>query len=244
MPDEYSNPDISVILPALLADDCYLRCIYSIRAALFGKLSYEIITIVPEVERFHSFENEDVRIVLQESCGIYQAMNFGITKALGEYIYFIGQDDVMLPESAEAINYGKRRNADLIISDVFWGNNSIYRNHKIRHSLVWRNWCHQGLFYKRSTFIYAVGSFPVQFKAQADHYVNILFTRNRSLQISRYSKCVAWYSSAGFSSRSPDTRFRDAFPGIIRRQFGLASFVMVVLRRAILKGAKIIWNIK
>lgn len=229
---------VSVILPALLPDSYFIRCLSSIRAALTDEAEYEIICVVTNKTAFADFEEADITIRQDDGTGIYNAMNLGLTLATGTYVYFIGQDDILLPAAADALNQGKEHHADLIVADVFWGRHSIFRNYPFRHSLVWRNWCHQGLFYHRLRFMDKVGRFPAQFTAQADHYTNIVLTHTPGLRTYRYRDCIAWYASGGFSSQHPDTVFRDRFPGLILENFGLASYLMVVFRRALLSSAR------
>lgn len=225
---------VSVILPSLLPDERYRRCLYSIRAALSGRTSYEIICVVANRDVFAEYESEDTTIIQEEEVGIYNAMNLGLAMSAGTYVYFIGQDDILLPASADALIEGQKYNADLILADVFWGRDSIFRNHPRRWHLIWRNWCHQGLFYNRLRFLEIVREFPVHFTAQADHYANIVFTRRRGVTTYSYPGCIAWYSSCGFSSRHPDFVFRRQFPRLIYDNFGFISFVIVALRRALL----------
>jgi glycosyltransferase involved in cell wall biosynthesis len=219
----------------LTANNDYLRCLSSIRAALAGKVNYEIISVVRDVDAFTGLASPDLLVVSEEGTGIYRAMNLGIERAAGEYIYFIGQDDILLPDAATAIIRGAGRAADVILANVFWGNGRIHKNYVLRQSLVWTNWCHQGVFYKRSVFLKIIRSFPSEFKAQADHYSNIVLSADRTVRVVKYNGCIAWYSATGYSTQSPDLVFRAAFPGLVREHFGLISYSAVVLRRALLK---------
>jgi glycosyltransferase involved in cell wall biosynthesis len=227
--------NVSIILPALQPAPDFLRCIASIKAALAERVSYEIIVVVPAVEDFADTTGADVRVIAQHSAGIYAAMNTGIREAQGEYLYFIGQDDVLLDAAAKAIKCGQAERADLILGDVFWGEQAVFNNHPSRKVLVWQNWCHQGVFYQRDRFIKSVGAFPDQYSAQGDHYVNIVFSSLPGTRISSYDGCIAWYSGEGFSSANPDMAFRAAFPKLIRQHFGILSYWVVVLRRLLLK---------
>ncbi len=229
---------VSIILPSLLPDRRYMRCLYSIRAALSGRTSYEIICVVANRDAFAGCESEDMTIIQEEETGIYNAMNLGLTMSAGTYVYFIGQDDILLPASADALIEGQSHNADLILADVFWGRRSVFRNYPRRWHLIWRNWCHQGLFYNRLRFLEIVGEFPVRFTAQADHYANIVFTRRRDLTTFSYPACIAWYSSGGFSSHHPDSVFRRQFPSLIYANFGLISFIVVTMRRSLLSSTR------
>lgn len=240
----HSAFDVSIILPALSMDNDYLRCLYSIRAALTSKITYEIISVVRDVNMFSELANEDLQIILEEGSGIYCAMNTGIEKARGKYIYFIGQDDILLPNAVKAFIQGVAEEADVVLANVFWGSGRIHKNYALSQSLVWTNWCHQGVFYKRSSFLRAIKSFPLEYKAQADHYSNIVLSTDRTIKITKYAGCVAWYSATGFSTQWPDLIFRAAFPALVRKHFGLTCYSMVVFRRFLLKCIRLVWKVK
>lgn len=228
-------PDVSVILPALRPSEDYLRCVHSIRGALAGQVTYEIISVVQDINEFADLASSDLIFVQERAPGIYGAMNQGLKEATGRYLYFVGQDDILLPSAARALIQGKAAEADIILADVFWGERRIFKNSLSSKVLVWKNWCHQGLFYDRKRFLDVVGIYPVQFKVQADHYANIIFGSIRDLKKLKYQGCIAWYSSDGFSSRSIDAEFREAFPELIRKHYGAANYFIVVARRLLLK---------
>jgi glycosyltransferase involved in cell wall biosynthesis len=240
MSDRTNDILISVVLPALRADAEYLRCVYGIRAALAGRVSFEIVSVVRNPEAFASLAAPDLRIFLERSPGIYAAMNQGLEYALGTYVYFIGQDDILLPAAAEAIQHGVERDADLILGDVFWGTNRIFKNPRSPKSLVWRNWCHQAIIYRREILLQRQLIYPVEFPVQGDHYMNIALTgRSSRLRIFKEDSCIAWYSASGFSTTHVDAAFRQQFPSLIRNNFGLLSYLTVVSRRALLKLIKV-----
>src|SRR5665811_2155392 len=98
--------DVSVILPALSPTNEYLRCLYSIRTAFSGRLEFEIICVVRDTNAFAGLAASDLHIIQESAPGIYGAMNTGLTKAAGRYLYFTGQDDILLPSAASAIIQG------------------------------------------------------------------------------------------------------------------------------------------
>ena len=237
-------PDVSVILPTLHPNNDYFRCIQSVRSALAGQVSYEIICVVRDTEKFIGLDNPDIHFLQEDAPGIYSAMNQGVHKANGQYLYFIGQDDILLPAVANAINQGKICKADIILADVFFGELRIFKNNPTKNTLIWNNWCHQGILYDRLKFTDAGCVYPVQFKVQADHYVNIVFRSIHGLKIFKYNGCIAWYSSNGFSSRTLDFEFRKVFPKLVLKHFGFIYFYIVVIRRALLKIFKLSQGIK
>jgi glycosyltransferase involved in cell wall biosynthesis len=228
-------PDLSVILPALRADAEFMRCVWAIRAACANKISFEIVSVVKNLESFNGLATVDLRIVPEEHPGIYAAMNTGLGKAIGLYVYFIGQDDILLPTVVDSILKASLKRVDLIIADVFWGTRRLYKNSKSPRSLIWRNWCHQGIVYRREFLRESGVSFQEEFRTQSDHYFNIVLTASHRASIMKVRNCIAWYSAEGISSSYKDSAFRARFPSLIRENFGLISYLIVVFRRAILR---------
>jgi glycosyltransferase involved in cell wall biosynthesis len=227
-------PQVSIIFPVLLPDNEFRRCIYSIKSVLEGHLSFEIICVVGDISRFKSTEFSDVLFIREAERGIYGAMNTGLKVANGRYLYFIGQDDILLPGALAAIKLGIDESADLIVGNVFWGTTGVFRNFKWRGVLVWRNWCHQGLFVNRLKFLESVLEFPMRFPVQADHFANVVYSGMPGIKSIKFHGCVAWYSSTGFSSRVADTGFRSVFPTLVKEHFGMLSWLIVVCRRFVL----------
>lgn len=228
--DPTSPLDLSIILPALTADAQYERCICALRAVLAGRIPYEIISVVRDLETFAHLESSDLHIVTEVGQGVYGAMNTGLDQAKGTYVYFIGQDDIFLPEAVDALTRGLQNHPDLILANVFWGRGRIHRNHPWPHWLIWRNWCHQGIVYRRELLREVGIHFPESFKTQADHYVNIVLTAGHRATIMKHHGCIAWYSASGLSSKIADTAFRARFPSLVREYFGFPYFATVVLR--------------
>ena len=232
--------NISIILPALNPGNDFMRCIYSIRTALAGQMTYNIICVVKNPIIFEKQSAPDIIFIKEKGRGIYSAMNDGVQEANGRFIYFIGQDDILLPTAVCAIKSGLEQEADLVVSDVFWGKGVVFRNNPSRKSLVWKNWCHQGVFYDRFKFIRLVEKYPLQYLVQADHYANIIISSVPKIKLLKYNGCVAWYASDGFSSRSLDAAFREDFPELVRNNFGGFLFYTVVVRRFFLKLYKLL----
>lgn len=227
-------PELSVILPALAANTEFLRCLYALRAALSGRISYEIISVVKEADTFADLKSPDLFIVPEEARGIYAAMNTGLDHAKGTYVYFIGQDDILLPQAIEALKHGLGVQADLILGNVFYGKERVYKNRPWPRWLIWRNWCHQGVFYRCELLRKAEVRFPEAFVTQADHYTNIVLTAGHKATIMKYDGCIAWYSASGISTKIVDSAFRARFPSLVHEYFGRPAYYSVVLRRALL----------
>lgn len=119
------NAVVSIIIPAYNSADFISETIDSVLAQAFK--SYELIIIndgSPDTEKLekviNSYGNKIVYLK-QENRGPSAARNFGIKKAVGEFIAFLDSDDIWLPEFLdEQIKFLQSQTEyDLIYSDAY-----------------------------------------------------------------------------------------------------------------------------
>lgn len=231
------KPSVSIVLPSLKPDKKLDRCLKSIFAAFDDDcVVFEILIVTPSPD-LYCYVYDNVSIIKETGPSIYNAMNDGLALAKYDYLYFIGQDDVLLPCFAKVL-YDYCYDFDVIVTDVFYGANKVYRNSISKYFLSCRNWCHQGVIYRKSTFKDCVGLYNLDYKSQADHYVNIRLL-GYGVSMKKVDVCISWYSADGFSSEYVDTNFRNDFIRIIEENFGIFFFYFVRLRRllSLLRGS-------
>lgn len=99
-------------------------------------------------------KHEQLRWISEPDQGIYDAMNKGISLARGEWLLFLGADDVLVDPDVLADIFSKR---DLTSYDLVCGTSS-YQNGRVCvprldwHTLVFNTIHHQAAFYRRSLF--------------------------------------------------------------------------------------------
>jgi len=84
--------------------------------------------------------------------GIYDAMNKGWAASHGDYVYYLGADDVLLNLPISSLAQAYRDNVDLAYGDVRLSNGRYFRSRYGIGLLVNNTLHHQGLFLKRSLF--------------------------------------------------------------------------------------------
>jgi glycosyltransferase involved in cell wall biosynthesis len=232
----FDRPTISVILPVLAPDPELRRCIDSVRLA-FGSHSSEceivIVTPAQHVESIHC-EMPGVRVVAETRASIFGAMNDGVRASTGQFLYFLGKDDIVLPPFGDAVLALARRKPAAIFFDVYWGERGVYLGNPSPWRLLTRNLCHQGIVYARET-IAKHGPYVRRMKVQADHLLNIRVLHDASLRprLAYHHGALAWYSGAGFSAvTARDPVFWRLYPVILRRYVGAwAACALVAFRR-------------
>jgi hypothetical protein len=166
--------------------------------------------------------------------GIYAAYNAGTQVAIGVHVLFFGVDDVALPGmdvviDTLAANPGRYH---LYAAPCYMQSVGVAAPSRWRASLAIRNWCHQGIFYLRSYL--SDHPYQTEYRAQADHKMNIDIVANRSLRFGVCSELVAYFSAGGVSSLRPDLQFRRDFPAIVARAYGRPFGALVKLKQLVI----------
>jgi glycosyltransferase involved in cell wall biosynthesis len=162
----------------------------------------------------HSFSDERIRIYSEPDSGVYDAMNKGIEKAQGKWLYFLGSDDRLYNESVlqhvcSALKeynfvYG---NVHFVHSRVIW--DGVFTREKL---LFEKNICHQSIFYKRE-LLDRLGGYNLHFEICADWDLNI-----RCFSFPGFKPCfmdtvVAYYDEkSGISAGNIDMVFAPMLP--------------------------------
>jgi glycosyltransferase involved in cell wall biosynthesis len=217
-----ATPLLTVVVPALHVDAELRRCLDSIRLALPGAAECEIVLVVPARlvecarERF-----PDARVVAESRPSVYAAMNDGVAASTGRYLYFLGQDDVLLPVAAEALQVLVTERPYVLFADVYWGADGVRRGRTSRWRVLFMNVCQQGIVYSRDAVL-ANGPYLRRLRVQADHLLNIrVLWDPAALGRVRYlPRPLAWYAATGLSFRTRDTVFHRVHAAIIRRHLG------------------------
>lgn len=181
-------PLLSIIIPTYNSASCVERCLESILLQDFQE--FEILiqdglstdnTI--DIVKRKQFQNLSALIYLWEEkdSGIYDAMNMAIKKAKGEWLLFLGSDDIIFDESvlkkvsAELkktkykIVYGSAK----INGSAGWAMDSdIYDGPFNLGKLLQKNICHQAIFYRREIFT-EIGYYNIDYPICADYEFNL-----------------------------------------------------------------------
>jgi glycosyltransferase involved in cell wall biosynthesis len=165
--------------------------------------------------------------------GIYDAMNKGVMHCSGDYILFLGADDVLhnvLDQVAERL---------VNLSCVYYGNvffESIQKEYDGEfnaYKLAVKNICHQAIFYPKSVFLKY--KFNTKYKIRADHYLNLECFSDKKFRFQYMNINIANYSDGGFSSFGYDIEFnKDRLP-FIKSHFGIMVYVYCFARSFVSK---------
>jgi glycosyltransferase involved in cell wall biosynthesis len=232
------RPLLSIIIPVLRPNEQLARCVYSILAVTMNQKNIEIVIVTSQpfvcpINSMFPF----VLTVAENRRGIYAAMNDGIAASSGDYLFFMGIDDIILSTLLKALSVLEFKRPFALFCDVYWGTKGTFSGRPSRLKILTRNCCHQGIIYSRAAIV-CHGPYVRSMRVQADHLLNIkiLWDRINSSRIIYLKQPLAWYSGDGFSMTNRDTVFWRLYPVIMRKYVGLWAKHLVITYR-VLRGA-------
>ena len=168
-----------------------------------------------------------VRWVSEPDGGVYDAMNKGIDRATGEFVYFLGAGDTLRPDILGTV-------AALIPRDpmtYFYGNvfsepyGRVYNGRYSKWKLSRINIPHQGVFCHRHLFD-VVGRFDTRYAIMADHVWNMKCFGTANVRRVYADIVVADYAAGGLSHHSPDPQLIADRLALIGENLGLLPYAL------------------
>jgi glycosyltransferase involved in cell wall biosynthesis len=157
-------------------------------------------------------------LITGKDAGIYDAMNKGISAASGNWLYFIGCDDVLINSSVFSDFINK---TEPNIDNLLYYGNVILEPSGMKYGgefdlirIIKENICHQAVFYHRSIF-QNIGQFNLKYIMLADWDLNIRCFGNINIKCQYIDLVVAKYNELGQSSSVGDKKFNNEFIKII-----------------------------
>jgi glycosyltransferase involved in cell wall biosynthesis len=176
------------------------------------------------------YKDPRINVFSEPDEGIYDAMNKGIAKAKGEWIYFLGSDDSLLNNKVLQdlyqfiqttrckVVYGSAK----ICGEAGWAKDgAIYDGEFSLEKLLRTNICHQAMLYHRSVF-QKLGNYDLQYNVCADYDFNLKCFANYAFAYVPIT--LSLFNAGGASTTNHDEPFaRDMWINIVK-YFGLGIF--------------------
>lgn len=210
-----TEPLFSIIIPTYNAANTIAQTLTSIQKQTLK--FYEVIVVdgrstdntiaisqslVPNAMIFSETDN-----------GVYDAINKGIKKAKGRYIYIIGSDDILANnEVLESVAKLTESTPDVVYGDVDYVNKTnplVPDKHfsQWNGKIYWKNTLHQqGCFYKKE--IFDTIRFDPEYKVLGDYDLHLFLYKN-SFSHARYDAVVAVCAAQGLSKRFRFELYRE-----------------------------------
>lgn len=205
-------PLVSIIIPSFNNLDLLQECIDSIKNQAF--IDYEVFVIDAKstdgsIEYLQTL-SAPFYWISEPDCGVYDAMNKGIEKSNGEWLYFLGTDDVIFERQTLQLVFNSEIGDDksLIIGQIHYKSNP--KDSKLLKSkyVLFSPWSpnlwirnaphHQGIFYRKTVFSNL--KYDLKYKILADYDLNLKLYRNK-LKAKLIKQVIAVCGGEGISKK-------------------------------------------
>lgn len=159
-----------------------------------------------------SYNDPRIRIYSEPDKGIYDAMNKGIKKANGEWLYFLGSDDWLLaPDVLEKLFSLEIVQYDVVYGDVEATHLSPLNRGEWNLSTIDYNRCHQCIFYRKEVFK-KLGHYNLEYPVWADYDINLKWFFSKRIKKHYIPLTIAHFSTGGFCTENIDYQFSKFMP--------------------------------
>jgi glycosyltransferase involved in cell wall biosynthesis len=209
------KPFFSIIIPSYNSAGTISACLKSVAGQSF--CNYEIIIMdglstdssLQIINKFKdTYSSIGIRLYSEADDGIYDAMNKGIAKSNGSWLYFLGSDDTfyspaVLSTIAEAI---KTEPVDLIYGNVSGIDSKTRYVYDTVSKVLSKGIHHQSVFYHKTLFN-STGKYDTAFKVAADYHLTLKVFINSAFKTKYIDFEIANYGENGLSSATFDYTF-------------------------------------
>ena len=217
-------PYLSIIIPTRQAERTLKVALDSILEQSFANLEILVMDSVSTdntlaIAREAADGDGRVLVFSEPDKGVYDAMNKGIQRARGEWVYFLGSDDRLHDEKVlkDVFSLPDKDGYDLLYGNVVGPSyRGAYDGVFTYEKLLIRNVSHQACFYRRSLFV-RLGDYKLRYRAYADWEFNIRCFSDPRVRIRFVDRVIASFGPGGLSSRHDVPFLKEAlFPAKLR----------------------------
>ncbi len=224
------NPLLSIITVVYNSEHLLEKTILSVKAQTYNNIEYIIID-------GNSFDNT-LEIIKKHSSfidfwmsepdnGLYDAMNKGITKANGDYLWFLNSGDLIFSNDTVENIFLNYNNAEIYYGETMMidssENNIGMRRLKTPENLNWKSLkkgmviCHQAIIVKLT--IASFYDLKYKYSSDFDWVIKVLKESDRVINT---KQIVAKYLQEGLSRKNIKNSLKERFK-IMVKNYGLLS---------------------
>ena len=166
-------------------------------------------------------------MVSEPDKGIYDAMNKVCSIATGDWLIFLGCDDVLL-DSLENVTKLMTESDSVYYGDaIFCSMGYVYGGKFSKTRMMRQNICHQAMFFPRS--VYKKYAYSLEYRWLADYVYNLKLMGD-AVPFIYIGVVISIYNDKGGSSLG-DARLEKKIFGLLRANFGTTDALIGILLR-------------
>lgn len=227
------KPKISVIIPSYNAGKTIGAALNSVLEQVYDNIE---IVVVDGLSKDNTADivngykdHNNIIFISEKDKGVYDAMNKGIVRATGDWLFFLGADDTIYTKDtfANIFNNDKPEilNADIVYGNIlFQDSRKVYAGSFSKWKLLRKNISHQAIFYKKTLFD-RFGGYDLKYPLLADYVYNLVLFSNNDLKKVYVDDIIAIFCEEGLSSKNRDLVFKKDRSEIIRQNYSPIHYI-------------------
>ena len=222
---------ISIITVVYNGADTLERTILSVLKQTYSRIEYIIIDGGSKggtVDIIKKYQDRIAYWVSESDEGIYDAMNKGMRYASGDWIYFLGSDDILHNVLHQIIPYFIDPDAIYYGDVMMTHSGKRFCGRMNNFSILKFNICHQAIFYPRQ--VYTRKNYQPRFKVYADYVMNLECWTDPASPFIYLDRVIADYNELGFSGQTDDLVFFQERRQLVRQLFSFPLYIFYLLR--------------
>ena len=205
------EPKISIITVSYNAVSTIEETILSVIKQSYVNIEYIIIdggSTDGTLDIIKKYQSKISYWVSEHDNGIYDAMNKGIAYATGDWIYFLGADDLLVRDIINKVYPYLNLKQGIVYGNVYMiGKQKKYDGKLSSLMLVTRNIPHQATFYSKK--IFCNYSYNLEYVYLADYYLNLQCWKDPNIVFKYIPLTIAIYNDTSVSSVEIDRCFES-----------------------------------
>jgi glycosyltransferase involved in cell wall biosynthesis len=226
---EPEEAKISVIIVTYNAAETLQSCLDSIYRQKYPAIEITVIDGKSTDGTVKILQENSDRIYYwksEEDAGVYDAMNKALKYATGDWIYFLGADDVLFDDFTSFASELKQQDTIYYGRVLCLGGPTIPVN---AYSFAKYGICHQAMIYPKTVF--EKNNFSAKYKISADYALNMALFNSEAFHFAFKDYLIAKFNHTGMSSVSIDKAFENDRPGLVLKYFGFKIWMRFMFWR-------------
>lgn len=251
-------PQFSIVVVSLNTKKEFLKTIQSVKKQRFK--NYEIIIVDGKsddgtIHEIKKIKNKKIKCIIEKDKGIYDAMNKGVNKSLGDWIIFLNSGDIFYNcDVLKKISQKKIKDYEILFG------NTVINNKLFNHTMKAQNFtkttfvmpfCHQSTAIKRKILLKSPFSLKYQIASDFDFFVKSFM---KKVSFYNLNFVISKISSDGLSDKKRNivydenimiiTNYNDNFLLIIKLKIYKIVFFIKKLIKILLPNSLNLYILK
>ena len=206
-------PLFSIIVVSLNTKKKFLKTIKSIKKQRFRNYEVMIVdgkSIDGTINEIKKIKNKKIKYIIEKDKGIYDAMNKGVAKSLGDWIIFLNSGDIFYNfDVLKKISLKKIKNYEILYGNTVINNdyfNYIVKGQNFTETTFLMPFCHQSTLTKRKILLKS--PFSLKYKIASDFEFFIKSFKNKT-SFHNLNFVISKISSNGLSDKKRNIVYNE-----------------------------------